>query len=115
MSSIKIGRINAELVRTISEILANETRDELMHTITITAADCANDLSYAKIYFTSMSSLEPKRLEKEMEEASDFIRKNVAEKMDLRQTPKLKFIFDESIAYGNKIEKIIQAIHEKEN
>ena len=49
-----------------------------------------------------------------MNEASDFFRKFVAEKMDLRQTPKLKFCYDESIAYGNKIEHILENIHEKE-
>lgn len=114
MSSIKIKRINAELVRVISEILRNEARDELMHTITITAADTSSDLSISKIYFTSLSNLEKKELEKEMEEASDFIRKEVAMNMDLRQTPKLKFIYDESIEYGTKIEKKIKEIHEKE-
>jgi len=114
VSSIKIKRINSELVRTISEILMLETRDELLKTITITAADTASDLSFAKVYFTSLSDLDSKTLEKEMNEASDFIRRHVAEKMDLRQTPKLKFIFDDSIAYGNKIEKILEKIHEKE-
>ena len=49
-----------------------------------------------------------------MEESSDFFRKFVAEKMDLRKTPKLKFIYDESIEYGNKIEQIIEEIHEKD-
>ena len=99
--SIKIERINSEIVKNISEILANETRDKLMQTITITAADTSKDLS-------------KDQLEKEMNEASDFVRKKLAEKMDLRQTPKLKFIFDESIEYGNKIEKILEEIHNQE-
>lgn len=115
MSSYKIPRINAELVRVISEILMKESTDEFMKTITITSADTSSDLSYAKIYFTSLSDLDKSSLEKEMNEASDFIRKFVAEKIDLRQTPKLKFVYDESIAYGNKIEKIIKNIHEKDN
>ena len=110
--SIKLERINSELVKTISEILANETRDELMHTITITAADVAKDLSYAKIYFTSMKDLKKEILEKELDEASDFVRREVAEKMDLRQTPKLKFVYDESIEYASRIEKIISEINE---
>lgn len=114
MSSIKIQRINSELVRTISEILMTETNDEFMKTITITAADTSSDLSYAKVYFTSILDRTPQELEKEMNEASDFFRKFVAEKMDLRQTPKLKFVYDESIAYGNKIEHILENIHEKE-
>jgi len=113
--SIKINRINSELVKTISEILLTETRDEILKSVTITAADTSSDLSYAKIYFTSLLNQDKKDLEREMDEASDFIRKFVAEKMDLRQTPKLKFIYDESIEYGNKIEHIIENIHKNEN
>lgn len=115
MSSIKIERINSELVRTISEILLLEGNDELLKSITITAADTSSDLSFAKVYFTSILEKEKKELEKEMNEASDFVRKFVAEKMDLRQTPKLKFFYDESIEYGNKIEGILKQIHDKEN
>lgn len=114
MNEIKRNRINAELVRTISEILLLEGNDELLKSITITSADVSSDLSFAKIYFTSLNQMEKKDLEKEMNEASDFIRKFVAEKMDLRQTPKLKFYYDDSIEYGNKIEEIIESIHEKE-
>ena len=61
-----------------------------------------------------MLDMDKKDLEKEMNEASDFVRKFVAEKMDLRQTPKLKFIYDDSIAYGNKIEHILEKIHEED-
>ena len=89
-----------------------EARDSLLKTITITGSEVSADLSSAKVYFTSLSDMSHKDLEKEMEEASSYIRKLVAEKMDLRNTPKLKFVYDESIAYGNKIEKIIKEFHE---
>ena len=114
MSSIKIKRINAELVRCISEVLMLETRDPLMKSITITAADVASDLSIAKIYFTSLEDRSHESLEKEMEEASDFIRKKIADVIRIRTIPKLVFKYDESIEYGNKIEKIIKELHEKE-
>ena len=115
MSTVKIQRINSELVKTISKILLRETRDDFLKSITITGAEVSKDLSYAKVYFTSFLSKEKKELEKEMEEASDMIRKFVAEQMDLRQTPKLKFLYDESIEYGSKIEHILEEIHQKQN
>ncbi len=114
MSKIKIERINSELVKTISETLLLETNDEFLKTITITGADVSNDLSFAKVFFTSILPKEKEELEKDMNEAADMIRKFVAEKMDLRQTPKLKFIYDESIEYGNKIEHILEKISEQE-
>lgn len=112
--SIKTKRIASELTRVISEILLEEARDEILKTISITGAEVAPDLSLAKVYFTSMSEMDHKQLEKEMEEASPFIRGHVAEKMDLRNTPKLKFVYDESIAYGEKIEKILKEIKEED-
>jgi len=115
MKGIKIKRIESELNKTISDILLQESTDELMKSITITGSEVASDLSFARVYFTSMSEMDHKQLEREMDEASDFIRKFVAEKMDLRQTPKLKFVYDESIEYGNRIEKILNSIHENED
>ena len=114
MKDIKLKRIEAELVRTITEILLEESNDELLKTITITGSEVANDLSFAKIYFTSLMDMDHALLMKEMDEASSMIRKFVAEKMDLRQTPKLKFVYDESISYGNRIENIIKNIHKND-
>lgn len=113
MASIKSKRIASEMTRVISGILMEEARDTLLKSITITGCEVAPDLSFAKVYFTSLSDLDHKALEKEMDEAAPFIRTNLAEKMDLRNTPKLKFVYDESIAYGDKIERILKEINEE--
>ena len=57
MASHKIARIAADISRNISEILATEARDDLLKTITITGCTVTNDLSFCKVYFTSLSSL----------------------------------------------------------
>lgn len=114
MNQIKIKRIESELNKTIGEILLEESTDELMKSITITGSEISADLSFAKVYFTSLKDMEHKKLEQEMNEASDFIRKFVAEKMDMRQTPKLRFVYDESIEYGSRIEKILEEIQGNE-
>ncbi|MCI8575501.1 MAG: 30S ribosome-binding factor RbfA [Bacilli bacterium] len=114
MNQIKIKKIESELNKTISDILFQESTDELMKSITITGSEVSADLSFAKVYFTSLRDMDHKVAEKEMNEASDFIRKFVAQKMDLRQTPKIRFVYDESIEYGSKIEKILSEIHENE-
>lgn len=103
------------MVKVISEIIANESRDELLKTVTITACDVANDLSFAKVYFTSISNLSKEELEKELNEASGFIRTELASKIDIRIIPKLKFVYDESIEYGNKIESILKELKEDKN
>lgn len=110
MSSHKIARISAEMTRCLSEIIANEARDSLLKTVTITGCDVSNDLSYAKVYFTSLSELTKEEMEKELNEASHFLRGQLSEKIEIRHTPQLKFIYDSSIEYGEKIEKIIKEL-----
>ena len=112
---IKLKRIGSQIVKEVSDILNNEARDRLMHTITITGCDVSSDLSYAKVYFTSAMDIDTKQIEKELEEASGYIRHELSERIDIRHTPKLVFKFDESIEYGNHIDKIISEIHGEDN
>ncbi len=112
MPSYKAMRISSDIARYISEIIANESRDSLLKTITITGAHVTSDLGFCKVYFTSISELAKKDIEKEVNAAASFIRGRLSEKIDLRHTPELKFVYDDSIAYGDKIEKIIKEIHE---
>lgn len=113
MSKIKCERIASDMIRIISNILANESRDELLKTVTITGCTVSNDLGYAKVYFTSTSNLSNEQMEKELAEASGYIRHELAERIEIRHTPELHFVYDESIAYGNHIEELIKEINEK--
>ena len=111
MASHKIERIAADIARNISDILANEANDSLLKTITITSCKATNDLSFCKVYFTSLSDLDKKTLEKELNEASSYIRGEISKRVDIRHTPEIRFIFDESIEYGKKIEDIISSLN----
>ena len=115
MNQIKLKKIGSEIVREVSDILENKCRDKLMHTFTITGCDVTNDLSFAKVYFTSMLDVDKKVLESELEEASSFIRHELSSRIDIRHTPKLIFKFDESVDYGNHIYSLIEKIHEADN
>ena len=114
MASYKIARIASLIEREVSNILANEANDSLLKTITVTGCDVTNDLSFAKIYFTSMADLSKEQLEKELDEASSYIRGELSQRIDVRHTPKLRFVFDSSIEYGRKIEEKIKELHENE-
>lgn len=112
MSSVKTKRIGSQIQKELSEIIRDEAKDSLLHGITITAVVVTNDISLAKVYFTSLSELPKGDLVREVNEAAGFLRKELAERIDIRHTPALRFIYDESIAYGEKIEKIIQDLNE---
>lgn len=113
MSSHKLAKISSDIARVISEIFFEEAKDEILKTITITGCKVSRDLSYAKVYFTSLSNLDKETLVKEVNEASSFIRGELSERIDLRHTPVLEFVYDESIEYAQNIENIIKEIREK--
>ena len=115
MNQIKLKRIGSLIVKEVSDILNNVARDKLMHTITITGCDVSNDLSYAKIYFTCVLDIDKKLVEKELEEASGYLRRELSERIEIRHTPKLIFKFDNSVEYGNHIEDLLDRINEKDN
>ncbi len=108
MPKYKIQRINSDILRYVSDIMANEANDVLLKKITITGCEVTNDLSYCKIYFTCIDDeLKQDYLEKELNEAAPFIRGKLSERLDIRHTPELIFKYDKSIAYGERIESIL--------
>lgn len=107
--SIKNERINKELQREISYILANEVKNPVLKYITITYCNVTSDLSFAKIYFTTLK--DKKETLNGLKSAKGFIRKTLAESIELRHIPELEFIYDDSIEYGARIEEKIKEIH----
>ena len=114
MASIKIERLNHTIQQEISIILAREVKDEHIKFVTITGVDTTSDLSFSKVYYTVLDISKLEEIKEALEKASPFIRKCLAEKIEVRHTPELKFIYDTSILYGEHIDKIIDEIKEKE-
>lgn len=112
--SIKIDRIASQLVKEISYILATEVKDKDIKFVTITDVKVSNDLSFAKVYYTILEEDRKKETMEALKNASSFIRKVLADRIEIRHIPELEFIYDNSIAYGNRIEHIIEKIHEEE-
>ncbi len=113
--SIKIERIGSLMEKEISMILQREAKDEILKEVSISFVEVTNDLSFAKVYFTCYNKDKKDQILKSLENAKGYIRTELASRIDVRHVPELRFIFDESIEYGMKIEKKIQEIHEKEN
>ncbi len=115
-NNIRIKRLNHAFMEEISMILMEEVRDEDLKFVTITGCDITNDLSYAKVYFTVLDKDKKEKVFEDINNAASFIRGKLSERIEIRHTPELKFIYDDSIEYGEKIEKIIDKLHkEKQN
>ncbi len=111
--SIKIKRLESNIVKEISYILSQEVKDSDIKFVTVTDCHLTNDLSFAKIYFTVLDDSKKETTLKALKDASGFIRKELAKRVIIRHIPELEFVYDESIEYGNKIEKIIEEINEE--
>ena len=107
---VKQERINSNLQREISFIIANEVKNPDVKFVTITAVEVTSDLSFAKVYFTTLK--EKEETLDALKSAKGFIKKELGERVELRHIPELQFIYDDSIEYGNRIEEKIKEIHE---
>ena len=111
--SVKLDRLGSTFEKVISQMIATEVKDENIKFVTITGCEITNDLSFAKVYFTVLDMAKKKETIVALEKAKSFIRGEISKRVDIRHTPELRFLFDESIEYGNKIEKIINDINDK--
>ena len=110
--SIKLDRLNHIFTEEISKVINEEVKDPDVKFVTLTAVDISSDLSYAKVYFTNLIDTDREKVTKALNNASSFIRGKLFGRVEIRKTPELTFIYDESIEYGKKIEKIIEEIKE---
>ena len=110
-------RINDEIKKEVSEIIRSELKDPRIGIITsVLKTETTNDLKYCKIFISILGDDEKKKETLEgLKNASGFIRKQVAERINLRNTPELKFILDDSLEYSFKISKIIDDINNSDN
>lgn len=107
----KIDRIASNFVKEISYILATEIRDDDIKFVTVTDCKVTNDLSFAKVYVTVLDENKKDLTLKALNDAKGFIRRTLADRVEVRHIPELEFVYDESIEYGKKIENIIEDIH----
>jgi len=112
--SIKLERLGHIMSEEISRVIMEEVKDENIKFVTITACKISSDLSYAKVYFTTLEDSKKEEITKSLNNASGFIRNKLFDKVEIRKMPTLNFVYDESIEYGNKIEEVIKNIEGKE-
>lgn len=112
-NNLRIQRLNHTYMEEISMILMEEVKDEELKNVIITGVDVTKDLSYAKVYFTLYNNEKKQEISASLNNAASFIRGKLSERIEIRHTPELKFIYDESEEYGRKIDSIIKELKEK--
>lgn len=112
-NSIKNTRINGEVMKELSRIISREIKDPRIHPLTsVVAVEVAPDLKSCKAY-VSVYGDEEARLDTlaGLKSAEGFIRKELARTINLRNTPEIRFIMDQSIEYGVTMSKMIDEVN----
>ena len=114
-NSIQNTRINGEVQRELSNII-RELKDPRVGIMTsVTAVEVTPDLKYCKAYISVLGDDETKaETLAGLKSAAGFIRRELARTVNLRNTPEIKFIMDESIEYGMRMSKLIDDVRKNE-
>ena len=115
MANIKIERINHAVQEELMNILFKEAKDELLKNVTITDCEVSSDLGYCKVYVTVMNDEEKGATLKALNDAKSFLRGELSKRIDIRHTPELTFIYDDSIAYGSRIDEVLEKLEDEKN
>lgn len=105
--SIRTERIAELIQRKLAEIIRLEIKDpRLPSLITISMVDVSKDLSHAKIYFTVFQG-DPVETSVILNSAANYLRSALGRTLTTRIIPQLHFVYDESIAYGDRLSRLI--------
>lgn len=112
-NSIKNTRINAEVQRELSNIIRQELKDPRIGLMTsVTAVEVAPDLKTCKAYISVLGESQSKEdTLAGLKSAVGFIRRQLAKNLNLRNTPEIRFVLDESIEYGVTMSKMIDDVN----
>ncbi|MDF2590213.1 MAG: ribosome-binding factor [Anaerocolumna sp.] len=116
-NSIKNTRINGEVQRELSTLISREIKDPRINPMTsVVAVDVAPDLKHAKVYISVLGDEDSrKNTLAGLRSAAPYMRSQLARSINLRNTPELTFVMDQSIEYGVNMSKLIDEVNKDHN
>ncbi len=112
MANHHIDRINDDIRRVLAEKL-REVKDPRIQQgamLTVTHTDTTNDLRHCKVFISVLGQVDEKQLARGLKSVSGYLRRELGHSLDLRYTPELTFVLDDSIAHGAYINKLINEL-----
>ena len=111
-NSIKNTRVNGEVQRELSNIIRGGIKAPRVAPMTsVVAVEVAPDLKTCKAYISVLGDEKAQEdTIKGLQSAEGYIRRELARKLNMRNTPEIKFVMDQSIAYGVAMSKMIDDV-----
>lgn len=112
-NSVKNTRVNGEVHRVLAEVIRSEIKDPRINPMTsVVSVEVEPDLKTCKAWISVLGDGDSQRETLEgLKSAEGYIRSLLAKKINLRNTPEIRFILDQSIAYGVSMSKKIEDIN----
>ncbi len=112
-NSIKNTRINGEVQRELSQLISREIKDPRINPMTsVVAVEVAPDLKHAKVFISVLGDMESQKSTLAgLKSAAPYIRGQLARSINLRNTPELTFVLDQSIEYGVNMSRLIHEVN----
>ncbi len=108
MAQPRTQRIESEIQRVLSALVAREVKDPRVGNVTITQVSVAADMGSAKVFFTPFASSNPSEQVREgLTRAAGFLRGEIGRRLGLRHTPRLEFVVDDSVAEAAHLTSLI--------
>lgn len=114
MASNRINRINDEIQRELAAQLRGLKDPRVSGMVSITRVDTTSDLRYARVYVSALNKDREKDVLKGLKSASGFLRRELGHALQLRYTPELLFIGDDSIQHGAHILELLRREEERD-
>ena len=109
MASNRIGRINEEIQRELSSLLRTLKDPRLQNgLVSVTHVDTTSDLRYCKVYVSSLDKSQEAEVMKGLKSAAGYLRRELGAAVQLRYTPQLQFVADDSIQQGAHILEMLR-------
>ena len=108
MASNRIGRINEEIQRELSTLIRTVKDPRVTGMISVTAVNTTPDLKFCKIYISVLDKSDVDQVLKGLKSASGYLRRELGRALNLRNTPELTFVRDDSIDQGAHILEMLR-------
>lgn len=111
MASNRIGRINEEIQRELASLIRTVKDPRVHGLVSITAVETTPDLRYAKVYVSVLDKSDVKEVVRGLKSAGGYLRRELGHALQLRYTPELHFVEDDSIDKGAHILEVLREVN----
>jgi len=111
LSSYRPERVAEQIHKEIAQLMVDGIKDPRVAPVTITGVKMTRDLSIATVYFAVLDeATERKEAERGLKSVAPYVRRQIGQAIRLRTVPEIRFEFDQSVSYGQKIDDLLRQV-----